>query len=109
MKLKMLVTAAAAALCISSAAGTAAGAADLHLWRLDCGTIKVKDLSLFSDAFDYAGTTRTLTDSCYLIQHDKDYLLWDTGLPAGLLNAPMADQPMSPTLAATLPAQLEKI
>jgi N-acyl homoserine lactone hydrolase len=105
MKLKMLAIAAAAAVCTSQAVA----AADLHLWRLDCGSIKIKDLSLFSDAFDYAGQARTLTDSCYLIQHDKDYLLWDTGLPAGLLNAPIGDAPMSPTLAATLPVQLEKI
>lgn len=88
----------------------AASAAEVKLWRLDCGTIKVKDLSSFSDTFDYAGKQRTLTDSCYLIQHDKEYLVWDTGLPAGLLKAPFDEaQAMSPTLAETLPAQLEKI
>lgn len=91
-----------------TAAGVA-NAADVKLWRLDCGTIKIKDLSSFSDTYDYAGKERTLTDSCYLIQHDKEYLIWDTGLPAGLLNKPFNDDAMSPTLAATLPAQLEKI
>ena len=41
----------------------AASAADIQLWRLDCGSILVKDLSAFSDTFDYAGKTRTLTDT----------------------------------------------
>jgi glyoxylase-like metal-dependent hydrolase (beta-lactamase superfamily II) len=91
-------------------AAQAAHAAEVKLWRLDCGTIKVKDLSVFSDTYQYAGKQRTLTDSCYVIQHDQDYMIWDTGLPAGLLNAPLdATAPMQPTLAATVPQQLEKI
>lgn len=91
-------------------AAQAASAAEVKLWRLDCGTIKIKDLSSFSDTYDYVGKQRTLTDSCYLIQHDKEYLVWDTGLPAGLLKAPLDEAaPMQPTLAATLPEQLEKI
>lgn len=92
------------------AAAQSAHAAEVKLWRLDCGTIKVKDLSVFSDTYQYAGKQKTLTDSCYVIQHDKDYMIWDTGLPAGLLNAPLdAAAPMQPTLAATVPQQLEKI
>lgn len=88
----------------------AANAAEVKLWRLDCGSIQVKDLNAFSDTYDYTGTTRVLTDSCYLIKHDDAYLIWDTGLPAGMLNAPFDDNaPMSPTLKETLPAQLEKI
>nr|WP_298684789.1 N-acyl homoserine lactonase family protein [uncultured Dongia sp.] len=97
------------ALASTLATAQAAAAAEVKLWRLDCGSVKVKDLSSFSDTYDYAGTSRTLTDSCYLIQHDKEYLMWDTGLPAGLLNAPLNDDAMSPTLAVTLPTQLEKI
>jgi glyoxylase-like metal-dependent hydrolase (beta-lactamase superfamily II) len=98
------------ALATTLAAAQAAHAAEVKLWRLDCGTIKVKDLSSFSDTYQYAGKQRTLTDSCYVIQHDKDYMIWDTGLPAGLLNAPLdAAAPMQPTLAATIPQQLGKI
>ncbi len=92
------------------AAVSPASAADVKLWRLDCGSILVKDLSAFSDTYDYAGKTRTLTDSCYLIKHDADYLLWDTGLPAELLNAPLDPKaPMAPTLKVTLTTQLEKL
>jgi glyoxylase-like metal-dependent hydrolase (beta-lactamase superfamily II) len=89
---------------------TAAHATDLELWRLDCGSIAVRDLSLFSDTFDYGGVSRTLTDSCYLIRHGKTYMMWDTGLPEALLGAAQdANAPMAPTLAKTLPDQLAKI
>jgi glyoxylase-like metal-dependent hydrolase (beta-lactamase superfamily II) len=89
---------------------SAALAADVKLWRLDCGTIQVNNLDLFSDTFAYAGQKRTLTDSCYLIAHGTDYLLWDTGLPAGLKGAPTdAKAPLSPTLTQTLAEQLATI
>lgn len=89
---------------------SAAQAADVKLWRLDCGTIQVNNLDLFSDTFAYAGQKRTLTDSCYLIAHGTDYLLWDTGLPAGLKGAPTDDKaPLSPTLTQTLAEQLATI
>lgn len=94
---------------ISLSAISGAAAADLALWRLDCGSIAINDLSIFSDTFDYQGEKKTLTDSCYLIKHDDAYLLWDTGLPASLLNAAQDNSPMSPTLKRTLPAQLEEI
>ena len=90
--------------------GAAASAADLELWRLDCGEITVSNLALFSDTYNYAGEKRTLTDSCYLIRHDKDYMLWDAGLPAALLGAKTdKSAAMSPTLADDLPTQLARI
>jgi N-acyl homoserine lactone hydrolase len=87
-----------------------ARAAELELWRLDCGRIEVRDLSFFSDAFNYRGVHRTLTDSCYLIRHDTQYMLWDTGLPAALIGAkPDAKAPVAPSLDVTLTDQLAKI
>jgi glyoxylase-like metal-dependent hydrolase (beta-lactamase superfamily II) len=91
-------------------AATAAQAAYVELWRLDCGSIEVKDLSVFSDTYDYGGVSRTLTDSCYLVRHDKTYMLWDTGLPGSMLGK--AQQPtfgMTPSLAKTIVAQLAGI
>lgn len=87
----------------------AAQAADVELWRLDCGSIKVSDLSAFSDTLRYQGEARTLTDSCYLIRHDSAYMLWDTGLPAALLGAAQDAKPMAPTLARTIKDQLAEI
>lgn len=87
-----------------------AGAAELELWRLDCGEVAVRDLSMFSDTYHYAGEKRTLTDSCYLLRHDKDYMLWDAGLPAALIGAKTDDTAaMVPTLAEDLPTQLARI
>jgi N-acyl homoserine lactone hydrolase len=87
-----------------------AHAAELELWRLDCGSVEVRDLSLFSDSFAYAGKKRSLTDSCYLIRHDSQYLLWDAGLPAGLIGAkPDEKAALSPSLAVDIPTQLTKI
>ncbi|MBN9243210.1 MAG: N-acyl homoserine lactonase family protein [Mesorhizobium sp.] len=98
---------AAAALSFATAP---AFAADVELWRLDCGKVVVNDLSLFSDTFAYGGQKRTLTDSCYLIRHGTDYMLWDTGLSKTLLHAGTpADAPMAPTLERTVTDQLQEI
>lgn len=91
-------------------AATAAFAADTELWRLDCGSIVVRDLSAFSDSFGYAGQTRTLTSSCYLVRHGDDLLIWDAGLPAALIGTPAdASAPLVPSLEADLPSQLARI
>ena len=55
----------------------------LRVYVFDCGTIEVKDISVFSPGVD-AGTKKVLTDSCYLVVHPKGTLMWDTGLPDGL-------------------------
>lgn len=88
----------------------AKAAADLELWRLDCGSVVIKDLSSFSDTFSYAGETRTLTASCYVIRHGADYMLWDAGLPAALIGkAPDPSQAMAPALTVDIPTQLARI
>ena len=86
--------------------GAPAQAMTVRLWRLDCGAVQVNDLNLFSDSYSYAGRSQRLTDSCYLIQHGADYMLWDTGLPAALLGKPIGNEPMSPSLTETLAKQL---
>ncbi|MEK1932755.1 MAG: N-acyl homoserine lactonase family protein [Pararhizobium sp.] len=98
---------AGAALVIS---GATASAAEVELWRLDCGTIEVRNLGVFSDTYDYTGEKRTLTDSCYLIRHDTDYMLWDAGLPAALIGTTAdASAVFAPMLAEDLPTQLARI
>jgi glyoxylase-like metal-dependent hydrolase (beta-lactamase superfamily II) len=102
--LAALLTALTAAAPLAEAAENATA---VKLWRLDCGTIQVNNLDLFSDTFGYVGQKRKLTDSCYLIQHGADYMIWDTGLPAGLKGAPLSDSdPLSPTLTTTVVEQL---
>ncbi|HEY2036826.1 MAG TPA: N-acyl homoserine lactonase family protein [Steroidobacteraceae bacterium] len=53
-------------------ARTAGAAPAVKMWRLECGTF----------------ITKHLTDSCYLIRHGRDLMLWDAGLGAELLNHP---------------------
>jgi glyoxylase-like metal-dependent hydrolase (beta-lactamase superfamily II) len=112
MKILMMSAPIAAALGAIAlwASAAPAQAAEVKLWRLDCGTIQVNNLDLFSDVFAYVGQKRKLTDSCYLIQHGADYMVWDTGLPAGLKGAPLSGtDALSPTLTRTLPEQLAAI
>ena len=65
-------------------AETSAAENPLHGAVLDCGTIKVSDLDIFSTAGDYAGQSDTFTDTCFLVHHPKGMLLWDLGLPSML-------------------------
>ena len=51
----------------------------LTLRIFECGEIEVRDISLFSPGVD-EGVTKHLVDSCYLIQHEKGSLIWDTGI-----------------------------
>jgi glyoxylase-like metal-dependent hydrolase (beta-lactamase superfamily II) len=55
-------------------ARTTSAAPAVKMWRLDCGTF----------------ITKHLTDSCYLIRHGRELMLWDAGLGAELLGHPMA-------------------
>jgi glyoxylase-like metal-dependent hydrolase (beta-lactamase superfamily II) len=69
------------------AAGALAGlafpaqAADLALGRLDCGTPQAPTPvnQRFSDTYAYGDLKLQFVYSCYIIKHDNDYLLWDTG------------------------------
>ena len=61
-------------------------AAQLSLTRLDCGSATIKDFdAFFSDRPGlYAKGPRDITDSCYLIRHGDQVMIWDTGLSADL-------------------------
>lgn len=82
-----------AAICFAGLGGMqappAAGPkAPLSLWRLDCGTLDVQDLGVFSDTGRYAGKKKQLVASCYLIRSGDRLLLWDTGLDGALAGKP---------------------
>jgi len=104
------VTAIAAAwLMLGAMQAPQAAAARVEMWRLDCGTVQVGDLDVFSDAFLYAGQKKTLTDSCYLIRHGENYLLWDTGLPGELVGKSVPMGGMTLSVARTIVDQLRQI
>jgi N-acyl homoserine lactone hydrolase len=63
------------------AASPTQAAADLSLARFDCGTPQPPTAvnQRFSDIYAYGDLKLQLVFSCYLIKHDDEYLLWDTG------------------------------
>jgi glyoxylase-like metal-dependent hydrolase (beta-lactamase superfamily II) len=104
------IAAAAALLLTMGQAPAPAPAADVELWRLDCGGVQVNDLNAFSDTQAYTGHKKRLVASCYLIRHGGDYLLWDAGLPEAALGKPVSTtEPMSPVLTTTIKRQLAAI
>jgi N-acyl homoserine lactone hydrolase len=56
-----------------------------RLYVLYCGDIALNDASSFTPGASGPGT---LSDTCYLIKHAQDWLLWDTGLPDSLVGMP---------------------
>ena len=98
--------------CATAFAHTPASAqtpAAVSLTRLDCGTNAApNDVTRFSDSFAYNGLKVQLTYSCYLIRHGDDYMVWDTGFPAG--TTPTAPKTSLVDLLAQLkitPAQIK--
>lgn len=82
----------------------------MALWRLDCGTILFNDISHFSDSFTYRpGQPRQLVGSCYLIKHGDRYMLWDSGLSAKNIGAPVKTPAVTLTLQRTIADQLKQL
>lgn len=96
----------AAACALLATTASAQDQADLELWRLDCGTIDLSDTGPFSDTHLYDGEKRTLTDSCYLVRHGEQYLLWDTGLPGALKGQKMTQGVFTVSVERTIVEQL---
>ena len=97
----------AALLATIAAPAAAADRPMLELTRLDCGSAMIKDFNaFFSDTLEYPAGPRRITDSCYLIRHMSQYLLWDTGFPAALKGKPNDMGAMIASLDKTLSEQL---
>jgi glyoxylase-like metal-dependent hydrolase (beta-lactamase superfamily II) len=87
----------------------AAQTAATDLTRLDCGAIEVRWLNAFSDTFAYPGQQMILTNSCYLIRHGDELMIWDAGFPAAMIGAPAPEGPLVPSLSVDLVTQLAEI
>lgn len=101
--------AAAAFALLAGAAPAHAQTADVELWRLDCGNLDVSDFGEFSDTHRYDGKPYKLVDSCYLIRHGSDYLLWDAGLSGDILGKKVVDGVFTLTLEKRIVPQLAQI
>lgn len=82
----------------------------IKLYVFEVGDILVKDISLFNPGVD-TGQTKRFTNSAYLIRHEKGDLLWDTGLPDALNEAPDGNDSeyFLMKMPKTLSSQLEEI
>ena len=89
----------------------AAGAAVLSLTRLDCGRAEFKDMNgFFSDTPGvYPPGPGKATDSCYLIRHGNQQMVWDTGFPAETKDKPMVSDGMTAAIDRTLADQLQQL
>jgi N-acyl homoserine lactone hydrolase len=63
-----------------------AGVAE-RLYRLDCGRSLANDESVWTPGKN-VGRNIEFSSTCWLIQHDGEWLLWDTGVPETTLNDP---------------------
>ena len=75
----------ACAIAFAQSPASAQAAPLVALTRLDCGTNTTPTdvAARFSDTYAWPQLMIQLTFSCYLIQHGNEYMVWDTGNPAG--------------------------
>jgi N-acyl homoserine lactone hydrolase len=78
--MKTLLTLAAAALAAASFAGMAEANGIKRMYVFDCGRQLVKDQSRWTPGRN-VGQEKWFSNNCYLIQHERGTLLWETGLP----------------------------
>ena len=89
--------------------GPASAGDQLQLWRLDCGTMAIEDISFFSDTFDYDGQSATISNGCYLIRNMDQYLLWDLGLAEDYLGNTEARDGWTSSISTTIEDQLQQV
>ena len=109
--IRLLFASIAMLLLTACATGQPAPAQTLRLYVFNCGSIEVLDVSVFHPGIG-KGERKMLTDSCYLVVHPNGSLLWDAGLPDGLVNTPegkIAYNVLIFRVAKPLAAQLHEI
>lgn len=84
---------------------------ELSLWRLDCGNFVIKDYNaFFSDTMAYPPRRpKEIVASCYLIKNGNRYMLWDTGVPAGMVGKPADNAAQRIELKTSIADQLKRI
>ncbi len=61
---------------------------EVKLYTFDGGTVMVNQLQLFSQDSAYVGQRKEFADAFYVVVHPKGTLMWDAGLPEGLVGMP---------------------
>jgi glyoxylase-like metal-dependent hydrolase (beta-lactamase superfamily II) len=90
--------------CVAPAAAQTAE----RLYVMDCGHNSAKDQSLWSPGVN-VGKPIEQADTCALVKHGGQWLLWDTGYPDAIAEQPIDTPVGHATRAGTLAAQLAEI
>jgi N-acyl homoserine lactone hydrolase len=95
----------------SNEAATANAAAELSLTRLDCGYAEFKEMNrFFSDTPGvYPPGPGRVANSCYLIRHGDQLMVWDTGFAAETKDKPLVREVMTAAITRTLAEQLQQV
>ncbi|WP_114765472.1 N-acyl homoserine lactonase family protein [Vibrio rhodolitus] len=83
------------------------GKVDVSISVLDCGRIEARKPSMFNPNVSDEQPMQS-ANSCYLIQHPKGTLLWDTGLNDGLNAMPEGIEVMGGAFHFSLPTTLNQ-
>jgi glyoxylase-like metal-dependent hydrolase (beta-lactamase superfamily II) len=86
---------------------TAAQSKAERLYVIECGSRTAPDVSPWTPGVN-VGKPIDFVDTCYVIKHGKDWLVWDTGLPDGIFSKPSTD-PSAWWRTDTLAGELDKI
>src|SRR6266446_3644226 len=100
---RLILTAILLAIVTPAAAQTAD-----RLYLMDCGHNSAKDQARWSPGIN-VGKPIELSDTCYLIKHGAQWLLWDTGYPDAVADRPVDTQIGHATRAKKLAAQLAEL
>jgi len=109
----LIVALAVSAFSVTARPQVAKAAGVERLYILNCGEGPAGDVSRWSPGVN-EGQSMDLVDSCYLIRHGKDWLLWDTGVNEAVAAMPNGLAPADPRMVTwhvprTLTAQLQEI
>lgn len=93
----------------TNVAQPSAATVPVSLSRLDCGALHVNEMdkAFAGGAGVYPPGPRDLTDSCYLIRHGDQMMVWDTGFPEFLVGHPMREPDQTASLNRSLADELK--
>jgi N-acyl homoserine lactone hydrolase len=78
-----------------------------RLYVIECGSRTAPDVSPWTPGVN-VGKPIDFVDTCYVIKHGNDWLVWDTGLPDAIFSTPLTD-PFAWRRTNTLAGELDKI
>ena len=85
------LSAIAALLALQLLAQSAAARGDAErLYVIECGQRTAPDVSPWTPGVN-VGKPVDFVDTCYVIKHGSDWMVWDTGLPDAIFSTPLTD------------------